>query len=700
MQGGLDVISKLIAPSFSKTGMLEQYGKSLYVFACISKIATKTASIDFHLYRITNSQGNTKEIFTHPALDLLYKINPFQTKAEFIELTIINLKCTGSAFWFKVRNSAGQVVELWNLRPDLMTIVSDPVSFIKGYELAKSDGTTSKFAPEDIVHIKYPDPLSQYLGLSPLFAAQKRVQTEEFATEWQRDFFLNSARPDALIKNPQSTLTPDQKDDIRESWNKRHRGAGNSSKIAILEGGLEYQLISLTQKEMDYIESMKFTRDDILVAFQVPKPILSIIEDVNRANSKTAMAIFLGETIKPEIARIVEKINEQLIYPDFGDEFYIDFDDPTPQNRELKLKEYESGIKNNYLLINEVRSQEGLPPVKGGWSFYMPLSAVPVGGLNGQESKNLIKRIVEQSDENGKIIEAAKKEKLYDFKGRYWLKQKFEIYEATEKVVNESLSEKKIKPKKKKKVWVALIKDEEVRNNYADMINKKIDDQSAKLKNSSSIFFKGQMHRVLGELAKKKSKTMRDKLTARSILKYDKEVGLSIDFIIPYIEQYLKDAGIEALNMLAPQIEFNETARIQSTIQKRAQFFAESVNNTTLEKLDATLAEGISSGEGIRELSDRVEAIYEDFPAYRSELIARTEATAANAEGALEGYRQSDVATGKEWINAGDSRVRDEHENGIGVGGEIVGIEENFSNGLPYPSEPNCRCVLGPAFLE
>ena len=72
----------------------------------------------------------------------------------------------------------------------------------------------------------------------------------------------------------------------------------------------------------------------------------------------------------------------------------------------------------------------------------------------------------------------------------------------------------------------------------------------------------------------------------------------------------------------------------------------------------------------------------------------------ANNEGALEGFRQSEVATGKEWINAGDSRVREAHQTGTGVGGEIVALEANFSNGLSYPQEPNCRCVIGPAFLE
>ncbi len=705
MTGGLELLSRLVTPELSQTGQLEKYRKSLYVFACINKIATKTASIDFQLFRILNSKGETKEILTHPALDLLYKVNPFQTKTEFIETTIINLKCTGEAFWFKARNNSGKVVELWNLRPDYITVVADPVNFIKCYRFTKSDGTTIDFDPDEIVMFKYPDPLSQHRGMSPLHPASKRIQTEGYATQWQSDFFLNSARPDGLIKNANQVLTPDQKNDIRESWMKRHGGLNNAYKVAILEGGLDYQLISLSQKEMDYIESLKFTRDDILVAFAVPKPIVAIVDDVNRANSETAMAIFLGETIKPEIARLVEKINEQLIYPDFGEEFYIDFPDPTPANRDLELREYETGIRNNYLLINEVRQKEGLVPIRGGWSFYMPLTNIPAGGLPTSEqgkamTADLMKKIMEDSDRNGKIIADAHKPKLYDFKGRFMLKTKFELYETMEAATKGVL--KNGKGGKKKKDFVSMITGEDLRVKYAAMINKGIDQKTEAIKPALANFFEEQKQRVLKNLTEVFSKkAMGVKMQISQIFHTAEEKKLSIDFIIPFIEEFLKESGQEALNIIAPQNDFTSSAEVQKRIRERARLFAESVNNTTLDGLDETLSAGIEAGEGITELSDRVSQVYEDFPAYRTELIARTEATAANNEGMLEGYRQSGVANAKEWINAGDDRVRVAHQNKpVGVGGEMVLLNKNFSNGLAYPQEPNCRCVLGPAFLE
>jgi phage portal protein BeeE len=90
------------------------------------------------------------------------------------------MKLTGNAFWLKVRNNSGQVAELWNLRPDFMTVVTDPEHFIKGYKLRKMDGTEVNIPAEDIVHIKYPDPTSPYVGMSPLKPVQVRVQTEEW----------------------------------------------------------------------------------------------------------------------------------------------------------------------------------------------------------------------------------------------------------------------------------------------------------------------------------------------------------------------------------------------------------------------------------------------------------------------------------------------------------------------------------------
>ena len=711
--GGMELLRRLSGGTYGQTELMSQYSKSLYVFACISKIASKVAAQSLKMYRVKNSKGDIQEIKSHPALDLLYKFNPFQTKTEFLETTMINLKTTGDAFWYKVRNTSGKVAELWNLRPDRMVILSDPQLFVKEYRFSKADGTTATFSPEDIIHFRYPNPLDDLLGLSPLKAAETRVQTEEYATQYQRDFFLNSSRPDAVIKNPKQVLNDEARQEIRENWEKRYQGVGKNSKIAILQGGMEYQVISLTQKEMDYIESMKFTRDDILVAFHMPKPIVAITDDVNLANAETAMQVFLSETIYPELVRLEEKINEELIAPEYGEELYVEFINPTPQDKEFNLKEHTELVAGNIMLINEARELRGLPPIAGGWSFYMPLTNTPMGGLS-QTGKAKGIKIGGDKEDDAYIGGKPSKEKKFEFVGKYYLKQKFELKEKIEEKVAEMFD--KIQNRKGKKgkkdeengKKTPIIQDPELKKIYADMVNKKIDLNTNRIKDEISGFAGKQKDRTLSNLDEaiksikttagfeKKGTKERIKLNAHLLLNLQKENELAVEFISPFLLDLLTQAGIDAINMLAPQEEFNVSKRIQTTLEKRAKFFADSTNNTTLDKLSATLSEGIDAGEGIADLRSRVENVYAEFPTYRSELIARTETTAANAEGTLEGYRQSGVANGKEWITASDGC-----EICLGLDGEIVALEKNFSDGEPYPPDhPNCRCVLGGAFIE
>jgi HK97 family phage portal protein len=682
----LDGMARIMGAQWNKSQYLQSYEKSLYVYACVSKIAEKIGSIEIKLFQILNSRGDTKELQSHPALDLIYRVNPFQTKSEFLETTIINLKLAGNAFWWKVRNNSGRVVELWNLRPDRMTIVSDPTNFIKQYEFQKNDGTKEVFAPDDIVHFKYPSPVDQYLGMAPLRPAAVRVDTEEYASTFQRDFFLNNSRPDAVLKTQQQ-LNTNQRRELKDDWEEKHLGIGNNSKLAILEAGMEYQVISLTQKEMDFVESMKFTRDDILVAFKVPKPIVAVVDDVNRANAETAMFIFLSETIKPEMMRLVEKMNEMLLIPDFGENLFYDFADPTPDNRDLKLREYESGIKNNYLLINEVRQKEGLAPIKGGWSFYTPLGVVPTGGLPQNEGKNFV------------IQE--RKERI--FAGRYMFKKKLEIGEEILKRLAAPAPKKKIGKKsktsrnKKEVRKIISIIPAELKKDYAEIMIKAIDRKAKQLEEAMTAEAFKQQDRVLKALKAETKSVKEKKLDITDIFDIENENVLLSSFVVDFLKTYLEEAGKDALNLLAPAEDFAQTARVDKYLAKRSAYFAESVNNTTLEKLKSTLSEGIADGEGVRDLAERVGTTYQEFPDYRSDLIARTEATAANNEGLLEGYRQSGVATHKEWVATLDDRTRPEH---LDLNGEVVKTDENFSNGLAFPSEPNCRCVIAPAFQE
>lgn len=671
--GGRDAFQRLRGSNWNETQNLSAYGKSLYVYACVSKIAEKVASTEFKLLRIINKDGDTEEVKAHEALDLLYKWNPFFTKEEALETDTINRKLTGDSYIYKVRNDQGKVVELWNIRPDLVEIKKDPNTYIGHYVVKVEDGTKEEIVPiEDLIHVKYPSPLNQYLGMSPLLPSGERVQVEQYATEYQRDFFLNNARVDGTLETD-AYLTKDQRTELLEGWNKSHKGRGKNSKTAILDAGLKYNQISLSQREMDYIESMKATRDDILTAFKVPKPIVAVTDDVNRANAETAQEIFLSETIIPELRKLVNKLNEELIIPEYGEEYYLTFEDPVPVNREVRLAELTAGV-DKWITRNEARQDLGLDALEGGDSLYIPISSVAV---NQSE--------VRRESKSYKLLH-----------GRRFLKTKLSLtaqYKDFSKQVKQEVK-KELKGNIKES---SLFKDIGQRKSYYNYMMKNIDNEVLSMLGKVIAIKNKQKNEIIKELKKVKPKTKAD---IKKIFNKKEQNDKLTNWAIPILTSIFKRAGEDAIGLLSLEKPFNmeeksqTSTRIMGIIKTRAMFFAKSVNDTTFEKLASSLSEGIADGEGIAKLSKRVNETYLDFNDYRAERIARTETTFAINEANLEAYKQVG-SEGKEWIATLDDRVRDEH---LLMDGEIVRVGEAFSNGLQAPSDINCRCTVAPVF--
>lgn len=674
---------------------LDAYRSSLYVYACISKIAEKCASIELDLNMIKNGRGDTKEVFNHPVIDLLYKPNSRQTKVEFFETTIINMLLGGQAFWYLFKDG-NNLTEVRNIRPDYMELIYDKTGALIGFEFNDDKGFKHRIEKDLIVHFKFANPFNSDIGFSPIIPIRTRVETEVSGIKMQKETFDRDGQPKAFLKLPGSATTQ-QKNELREEFETRFSGRNRDSNIAVLEGGITYERASMGPKEMDYIESLKLTRDDILVAFKVPKPIIAITEDVNYANAKTAVSIFLSETIKPLFTRIVEKINEELIANHYDPRLFFSFEDPTPENRTELITEYTLGVNNGLYMLNEARQWLGLPPVISGWTRYIPMGMQAVGGLKQDSEQKDIQDGILRANE--KIEHDIYKKNIKRLYGKEKLKQVFASVEEIQDTVKKGLKEKVLKTLNEKhfKEYSALSKfqDEEKRLSYFNAVNKKLDDRAEPFLNEIQNYFKGLEQRVLDKT--KSIKRFHKGINAKRLLNAQKEIGLFAEMSLPFIEEFVKNSLDENLSVLNPAEDPTITASIKEAIKKRSEFLANSVISTTIDQILLVVETGNNEGLSNNEIADEIQVLFADISDGRSAVIARTETTFANNYGTLNAYKQSGVATHKEWIATPDDRTRDEH---LAMNGEIVEIDKNFSNGLDFPQEPNCRCVIAPAFKE
>ncbi len=661
---------------------LDSYEASFLVNACVRKISEKVANTKFHLYKISGTPGREKidEVFNSPLLDLLYQVNPFVTKFEMLDLTQTYMELLGNAYWLKVRGKEekSKILELWLLRPDRVRVIEDSVKIIGGYEYTLPNGQRQIFQPEEVIHFKQPNPKSSLYGLSTVKSVMEVIQSSIFTIRWNKNFFYNQARPEGLLVL-KTKQTPDRMKELEKQWREKYGGVENAHKTSVIEGDADWKELTMNMRDMEFSKFHDITVDDILSAFGVPKPIVARTTELNRATAEAAVSTFLSETIEPKVRRIVDRLNEFLV-PDFGADLFLDFEDPTPQNREATMLEYDNALRNNWMVINEVRDKEGLPPLDGGWDFYLPIMQVPAGGLPQSKSYVKIKGFTRKEYELRKKEQEQERLRRRILPGKRKLKLEMQLREELRKLFI------------RKEVRIFT---QEMRKAYWQEHDKLLNVNSKLFKTMLKALFNNQKTRVIDAVT-----TQFEKANINNLIDWSVEKEIFAQISMPIFTEIIKTRGQRAAKLVGAET-FNITDKIKKFIDKKTIKFATEVNDTTQNKVKEALKAGVDAGEGAIELGKRVADVFKTREGYDSQRIARTEVISASNEADLEAFKQSDVVEKKEWLATMDDRVRESHAE---VNGEVVGLDEEFSNGLKFPGDIvgdpeetiNCRCTLLP----
>src|SRR3990167_5801880 len=338
------------------------YSQVGWLFAVVSRIASTVAAVEWKLYRKARERV---EIEAHPALSLWRDASPFLTGHQFIEGFQQHEELTGEAWLLVLKNRMGVPVELMALRPDRVEPIPHPTEFIAGYWY-KIGGQKFMLAPDEIIPILMPNPMNPYRGAGPVQALLPELDAEHMSVLWSRAFFRNSARPGGIVEVDR-TLSDPEFERMRAHWNAQHSGISNAHRVAFLERA-KWVDVSMSQRDMQYEQLRKLTRDNILGAYGVPLSVMGITESVNRANAEAGDVMFARWVVKPRLIRIRAALNERLL-PMFGEGMEFDFVDPVPEDRAALLQEADRVYVSGLLTLNEGRRRLGEAAVPDGDGF-------------------------------------------------------------------------------------------------------------------------------------------------------------------------------------------------------------------------------------------------------------------------------------------------------------------------------------------
>lgn len=348
-EGIFNVLSGRGVPTEAKMKRgMEQYGEVSTAFGIISRLAESTSMVEWKLYRkrddgkrVYREVEQREEVIRHAALDLWNNPNFLMDRMEFVETATQHYDTTGEFWWVAAygRIRAAGPIELWPMRPDRVRIVTDPHNVLTGYIYVGPDGEQVPLGKEDVIQGRHPNPLDIYRGLGPLQALTIKLDSNRLASEYNRNFFLNSAEPGGIIEI-EDRLDDDEFRELMLRWREQHQGVANAHRVAILEQG-KWVERKYSMKDMAFPELAELSREDIREAFGYPKGMTGATEDVNKAVADANERMFGRYLLRPRLEKVKSALNNYLL-PMFGATakgLEFDYADPVPEDREADSKD-------------------------------------------------------------------------------------------------------------------------------------------------------------------------------------------------------------------------------------------------------------------------------------------------------------------------------------------------------------------------
>ena len=363
--------------AFAREGFMQ----NAIVYRSVRMVAEAAASVPLLLY-----EGD-QEITEHPLLDLIARPNPISSAPDLLESWYGFLLVSGNAYLEAVA-IGGTVRELHALRPDRMKVIPGPDGWPEAFEYT-ADGRTVRFAGEvapgvrPVLHVKLFHPVNDHYGLSPIEAAASAIDTHNTASRWNKALLDNSARPSGALvyTSRDGNLSPEQYERLKSELEQGFRGAARAGRPLLLEGGLDWKSMSLTRKDMDFIEAKHVAAREIALALGVPPMLLAIPGDNTYSNYQEATRTFWRQTVLPLVNRTAKALSAWLA-PAFSDagvgigpsgsdtmapplELRPDVDaiEALSTEREALWSRID---KATFLTPNEKRSAVGYGPISGG----------------------------------------------------------------------------------------------------------------------------------------------------------------------------------------------------------------------------------------------------------------------------------------------------------------------------------------------
>lgn len=335
----------------------EGFQKNVIAFRAISLISRGIASIPMSLK--TPSLDNNEKL-RYELSNLLNRPNQFQSRGSFFEHLVNYLLISGNAFIY-----CGETHQFTCLRTDRVQIISNTKKTAVDFYAYNVDSSQFRIEKENLLHLKFFNPLNDWYGLSPLQIASRAIDQHNAMSNHNLAILQNGGRPSGclMIKTGSENLTEEQREQLRSDVRDAYAGTLNAGKIMVLEGDFEWKEMGLSPKDLDFSAGKDLTTREIAQAFGVPPVLVGLRGDSGFANYREARLHLWEDTILP-LAELIRLEMSNWMSQKFGMEVEIVFDldsvHALTARRDILWQRISSA---DFLTKDEKREILGFPPL-------------------------------------------------------------------------------------------------------------------------------------------------------------------------------------------------------------------------------------------------------------------------------------------------------------------------------------------------
>lgn len=353
------------------------------VYTCVRIISKSVASLPLRLYRRL-PKGREEAVDAPIHYLLRYAPNEYMTAYTFWESLSGSLALSGNGYAEIARNKMNQVCGLYPLNPHKTEPFRGEDGKIRyRTSVGMSLGNWRFIEPANMLHI----PLFSFdglKGLSPIEHAKQTIGVAKATEKYGARFFGNGSRPGGILK-PSQGYRPDEKSlsTLRESWQSMQGGV-NQGKVAILPGEWEWQQITLSPEDSQFLKTRQYTRTEIAALFDISPHRLGDTSRMSSSNHEQASLQFVTETLRPYLTQIEQEVERKLM-PQIGraaGQYFAEFDvrERLRGDFETTMKGYALGRQWGLLTPDSVLEEMGENPIGGafGASYLVPSNMVAV----------------------------------------------------------------------------------------------------------------------------------------------------------------------------------------------------------------------------------------------------------------------------------------------------------------------------------